>query len=349
MIRELHVHEIPDTDDYRKHIALHSRNKAIGKSLSITVSMRPRAVGELMNYTVYRQCGPNHPTPLPLNSRNPYDFVRSLSHFDIDHLCVQLPVMDQHLEDSLLLDRKMPRSFFHIQFPRMVFRRLLVSALHDRGDYFFGLFRLACQTLTIHNMTMGLFVDRTLASISPNVPTIRIFFRPCTNADVDLVDKVVDRYCYNHLDDGNPNINDNGDIRLGNKILHSYNNLELIDLDWRRGRYDPDRSDQPSRSLNRQIEMYVKESPPLYYSRDPESGLLVGRHGGPKSVKMSREVEACGCCGRHQLSAVEVCPIAYDTHHGNVANNLELNQLHRPEMKSSLKIGTRRTSTHPEM
>jgi len=293
MIRKLHVHEIPETDAYQTHIALHIRNRLIGKSSSITVSIRPRAVAQLMKYVVDRVCGPNHPTPLPPNSRNPYDFVRSLAHFDIDHLCVQLPVMDQHLEDSLLLKRTMPRNFFQIKFPRMVFRRLLVSAYHDDRDFFSGLFKLPCQSLTIHNTTLGLF-NRVLASVPPDFPTLRAFFRPCTNADVDLADKISDRYCYNHLTEGTPNINDNGDLRLGDAALDSRHHIEFIDIDWIRGKYDPARSGDSAQSIQQQVDLQMKSK--AYFPR-----------AKAKSIKLSREAEACVCCGRHQLSGDEVC------------------------------------------
>jgi hypothetical protein len=320
MIRELHVHEIPETDAYQKHIALHNRNKLMGKSLSITISMRPRAVGQLMKWVVDRVCGPNHPTPLPSNSRNPYDFVRDLSHFDIDHLCVQLPVMDQHLEDSLLLKRTMPRNFFQIEFPRMVFRRLLVSALHDDSDYFFGLFKLTCRTLTIHNVTLGLF-NRALASVSPGVPTVRAFFRPCTNADVDLVDKICDRYCYNHLTDGTPNISEDGELCLGNAALDSRHHIEFIDIDWIRGKYDPTRCGESAHSLKRQVDLLLKPKAHFPWAK-------------AKTIKLSREAEGCVCCGNHQLSVVEVC--------GNLVRyygmlelmyNAEFDQLQGAELK----------------
>jgi hypothetical protein len=340
MIRHLHVHEIPSTYIYQRHFPPLERNQSTGRPVLITVSIRPKASWQLMKEVV-DGARENR------NAARTF-LIHYMERFDIEHLCVQLPTMDQLLEDSLVPNRTMPRSFFQVQYIRSTLHRLLIGERDGRDDIF-GMLKLGCRTLTIHNMTLGMW-SRALESIPEWAETsVRAFFRPCTNADADLVAKLFDRYCYNHLGDGNPNIDDNGDIKLGYNILHSRNHLELIDMDWRRGNYEPNRSDRPSRSLNRQIEMYVKESPPLYYSRDPESGLLVGRHGGSKSVKMSREVEACGCCGRHQLSAVEVCSIAYDTRHGNVANNLELNQLHRPEMKNTLKIGKRRTSTHPEM
>jgi len=254
MIRRLYVHELPSTDVYQEHIALLERNKAAGRSFSITVSMRPRAVGQVMTYTVDRLVNHHSATR---QSRNPADFVRYLSHFDIDHMCVQLPTMDQDIEDSLVPNRKMPGNFFQIEYPRRWFRYLLVSGTDGRFDEFFYLFQSACQTLTIHNMTLGLY-NRAFNSVSRQIPTVRPFFRPCTNADADLVDKLFDRYCYNHLDDGTPNINDDGDISLGDKILRSPRNLEFIDIDWRRGRYDPNRSDETSKSLSRQIELQVQ-------------------------------------------------------------------------------------------
>jgi hypothetical protein len=247
-------------------------------------------------------------------------FTHYMERFDVEHLCVQFPTMDQLLEDSLVPNRKMPRSVFQVQYIRTALRRLLIDERVGRDDIF-GILNLEFRTLTIHNMTLGI-CDRALQSLSPWARTaVRTFFRPCTNADADMIDKLFDRYCYNHLGDGNPIINENGDIKLSNRILHSSHPWELIDMDWRRGNYDPNRSDEPSRSLIRQFEMFAKEPSPFYHQWDSERHHLVGGHGMFYSVKMSREVEACRCYGRHQLSAAEVCVVAYGADRGNEANN----------------------------
>jgi len=326
MIRHLYVHEIPSTNVYKEHIALLQRNKSAGKSGTIMVSIRPRAVGQLMKSAV--DLSLSHHSH---RWRDPHDFVRYLANFDIDHMCVQLPVMDQHFEDSLVPNRTMPRSIFQIEIIRQRLRHLLISDRYHVSNNFFGLFKLTSRTLTIHNMTLGLY-DRALdAVLSGRACTLRAFFRPRTNADSDLVDKVFDRYCYNHLTDRKPIINDNGDINLGSKTIRSDNPLELIDIDWRRGAYEPNRSDEPSRSLNRQIQLQVEESSPRSYSWDSENQTLKRRPAIPKSIKMSREVEACSCCGRHQLSAAEVCLVANHAVE-DLGNGTELDQLHRPEV-----------------
>jgi hypothetical protein len=311
MIRHLYVHEIPSAHVYRKHIALLQRNSSTAKPVLVTVSIRPKASWQLMKEVVDAN----------REDRDaPHTFIHYMERFDIEHLCVQFPTMDQLLEDSLVPNRKMPRSFFQVQYIRMTLRRLLIGERDGRGDIF-GMLNLGCQTLTIHNMTLGI-CDRALQSLSSWARTaVRTFFRPCTNADADMIDKLFDRYCYNHLGDGNPNIKENGDIKLGNRILHSSLPWELIDMDWRRGNYDPNRSDDPSRSLNRQFEMFAKESSPCFHQWDSERQHLVGEDGMFKSVRMSREVEACRCCGRHQLSAAEVCVVAYGAGRGNEANN----------------------------
>lgn len=288
MIRRLYVSELPSTDVYKEHIALLQRNKSAGTSSSIIVSIRPRAVGQLMKSAVDRSLS-HHSHQW----RDQHDFVRYLANFDIDHMCVQLPVMDQHFEDSLVPNRTMPRSLFQIEYIRQRLRHLLISRHHESNN-FFGLFNLTRRTLTIHNITLGIS-DRTLDSaLCGRTPTLRAFFRPCTNADVDLVDKVYDRYCYNHFETGTPNVNDNGDLSLGSKILNSNHPIEFIDIDWVRGSYDPARSGDSAENMNRQVQLQIQATTMPWDQSAPA-----------KSVKLSREVEACTCCGRHQLSAIE--------------------------------------------
>jgi len=71
--------------------------------------------------------------------------------------------------------------------------------------------------------------------------------------------------------------------------------MELIDIDWVRGKYQPDRDDKSLRSMEQQLEAQVENIP-----EDERVGW------GSKKMKMSNEVEMCRCCTRGQLSAVEV-------------------------------------------
>jgi hypothetical protein len=284
MIRHFDVRGIPSTDSYRSHVALLAGTQSTEEAISTTVSLRPRAAWQLMRHHIDHE------------GRNAHPFLEYLGTIGTRHLCVQLPILDQHVEDSLMPHRRMPRQWYDIFKERNELRNAMIGLRGPHRDTrFFGFFR-ACPNLTIHNLTL-VSIDHALPSPRyDSEGTVRVFFRPCTGADVDVTDKIYDNYCYNHLDKNHLGIVD-GTVKLSPRVLESSQSIQFIDMDWVRGKYDHLRDGALSRSIDDQVQHEMQRAPVIGNGN---------RAWGQKHVKISSEVEACESCGRHQLSAVEV-------------------------------------------
>jgi hypothetical protein len=219
-----------------------------------------------------------------------------LQLFDLQDMCVQLPVMDNNIDRSMLKNRSNGQDHTKYHDGLRDLREALSAPLFafDRGlDRFFDLFAVKCRHLTIHNLVMISF-DRACRSINPATKTVQAFFRPCAGADGDLMNKTEAAHCINHPVSGNVDIAD-GEFRINREVLSTSQQVDLVDMDWVRGNYDPYRSSNALYAMRAQLDLQMQE-----YSEDESKAW------GKKSIKMSNEVEACRCCKKAQLTATEV-------------------------------------------
>jgi len=291
-VKRMAIHDIPSTYICNDLLA-RAKDPTHPEYLALeTISIRPSAAWKLMQHNMsYKTDAPAHPFILYLEALKP------------QQLCIQLPILDQNLEDSLVAQRsRFPRNWDDVSYVRHHLRDAFRKS-YDRGGVLkdlFGFSRVRCPNITIHNLTM-LSTNRAFVGLSLSTKSVRIFYRPCSGADGEVTDKIWDHYCYNHRDEHNKGIVE-GKFKLNDAILRSSCNAEFIDMDWVRDKYDPTRDDHLSRSLNRQVRRHLEPS----WGTAEET-----KSCGKKRFKMSREVDACRCCGNHQLSAAEVSPPCY--------------------------------------
>jgi len=290
-VKHMAIHDIPPTyicNDILAHVQDPAQPKHFAPD---TVSIRPSAAWKLMQHDMsYERDAPPHPFILYLEALKP------------QHLCIQFPILDQNLEDSLVAQRsRSPRNWNDISNVRHHLRDAFQKSY--RGGVLkdlFGFSRIRCPNITIHNLTM-LSTNRAFVRLSQSTKSVRIFYRPCSGSDGEVTDKIWDHYCHNHRDEHNKGIVD-GKLKLSDAILRSGCNAEFIDMDWVRDKYDPTRDDDLSRSLNRQVKRHLEAS---WWTEEEKKAC------GKKTFTMSREVEACRCCGKHQLSAAGVSLSSY--------------------------------------
>jgi hypothetical protein len=274
LVRHVDIYDIPPIRMCNDVLSLAQDGTASRYLSPTTVSIRPIAAWKLMKHDMKKKKdGPPHP------------LLTYLETLGSQHLCIQFPLIDQHVEDSLVPGRQlMPRNYSDISGVRMTLRDAFLKSKYCNGSVkdLFGFSRLHCPTVTIHNLTM-ILTDRAFAGLTETTTTVRIFYRPCTGSDGEVKDKdkIWDHYCYGHCPDNNRRI---ADPTPSPAVLSSPQNAEFIDMDWVSGKYDPLRD-------NKSLQL---------------AGGLGSENWGKKSFKMANEVDACRCCGKHQLSAVEV-------------------------------------------
>jgi hypothetical protein len=219
-----------------------------------------------------------------------------LQLFDVQDMCIQLPVIDNNLDHSMQENRYdgLDPTKYHQGLKDL--RDALAAPLFefDRGlDRYFDLFAVQCRHLTIHNLVM-ISYDRAFRSIDPATATVQAFFRPCAGLDSDIKNKVQSGQCLNHPVSGSVAIAD-GEFRVNREVLSSPQQIDFVDMDWVRGYHNPLRDDESMNAIRAQVEQQLGE-----FSEEEKQGW------GPKSFKMSSEVEACRCCNKGQLTATEV-------------------------------------------
>jgi hypothetical protein len=287
-IKHMAIHDIPPTF-ICKELLSRARDDTLPQNFAPkTISIRPSATWKLMQHNMsFERDTPPHPFILYLEALRPR------------HLCIQLPLLIQTLEDSLVPQRSCnPRNWNDISSARHDLRDAFQQSRDRDGSIkdLFGFSRIRCPNITIHNLTM-LSTNRAFVGLSRSA-SVRIFYRPCSGSDGEVTDKIWDHYCYNHRDEHNLGIID-GKFKMSDGLLRSGHNAELIDMDWVRDKYDSNRDDHLSRSLNRQVRRHLEAS---WGTEEEKKGW------GKKRFKMSREVDACVCCQKRQLSVDEVCP-----------------------------------------
>lgn len=254
----------------------------------MNVSIRPNVTWHLIRYYAYK----------PVDRRRVHPFLRFLRNLSVEHMCIQLPVMDRHVEDTITTDRnhrypsRSLRPHGHLRTKGDLRNAICDSPDPDDVQCFFNMILPGCGSITFHNLVLSM-TGRALGSIVSNTKTVRAFFRPCAGADGDLVDKASSRYCYNHY---SPGSFDRGQgLHRVHKLLSRPQNMELIDMDWLRGKYEPERDREVLECTRLEMDLAIETVP-----ESERAGW------GTKILKMSNEVETCQCCTRGQLSAVEV-------------------------------------------
>lgn len=279
-VERLHFEQLPPWDICRSLQQLaRSRRLPVMQSLEC-VSLRPRAVWKLIDWTD-RHRGHQHP------------FLYYLQRLQASHLCVQMPVIDHHLEKSYMSTRIVPLdehasrsdaldqlSYLRRELRRLVARQYGPVLQTIKGEDDNWLF----QSITVHN-----FVSQLPFELAEQ--TCRIFYRPCSCLDRSVTDKVDDFFCYNHF-----STTSHARIRplelMTIKSESAVKKVELIDLDWIAGRRDATRDQAAHDGLDGAIE--ATEGTKKEYL---ESVVRLVR---------SSEAEPCVCCGHRQLSGKEV-------------------------------------------
>jgi hypothetical protein len=283
MIRHLNIHEVPLLKVCDQLASLAFNQKIRQSTEPFTISIRPTAVWQLINmrvHEVHRGCHP---------------LVRFLQLLDCEHLCIQMPVLDIDAEaEYFQLPPRLLAQYLYSNVPFVKARQELQAALIKPSNVnknFFGLIEAGCRNVTIHNLVVSM-TDQTLASLASPTATLRAFYRPCVTADGELTNRKTDIPCINHRDKSDIAT---GGVKLCYGALRRSTNVEFIDIDWVRGKYQPERDDGALRSIEQMVEVQIGQTPEAE------------REGwGEKSFKMAREVEPCRCCQKGQLSVAEV-------------------------------------------
>lgn len=245
-----------------------------------SVSLRPKAVWKIIDWTD-RHRSQEHP------------FLYYFQRLQANHLCLQLPVIDHHLEKSYMKTRIVPLnehasrsdaldqlSYLRRELRRLVARQygpVLQTIKGEDGGWLFN-------SVTIHN-----FVSQLPFELAEE--TCRIFYRPCSCLDHSVVDKVDDLFCYNHFSSTS-----HARIRplelMTIKSENSVKRVDLIDLDWIAGRRDALRDRAAHEGLD---------------------SAIGAAEGDKKSylesvVRLVRSIDAepCVCCGEGQLTGMQV-------------------------------------------
>ena len=228
----------------------------------------------------------------------PHPFLVYLSYLDVTHLCIQMPVMDRRLEESLFSSRARRPDPISWQITRQQLRDALTSPPEINTYYskyrFFDLFMVPSQRVMIHNLTLA-SCDRVVRSLNSRTTDVRIYLRPCAGVDGELFDEVADYFCYNHSISGNIDLSF-GDFRLSREILNAPQHIEFVDIDWLRGKFDGLRNEEDLKTIKAQVEDQVQEG--------TAAERKIWRR---KSFVTSSQIEGCVCCGRSQMTAREVC------------------------------------------
>jgi len=308
MIQHLNIHDIPPIEVCQRPNPKAAAQGVPHPHKPMTISIRPRAAWQLMDCFIHRYNGP-HP------------FILFLRQLDCEHLCIQIPVMDQAVE-AHHLRVTIPQYKENLSPHHFGWRQRLSAALIGHTDEnggtfpltFFDLLRPGYQSVTVHNLTMAMS-NYALASVDSSVGTFRAFCRPCVTADVELVDKVRDRHCINHrskIDIAT------GGVWLGPKALSGSTNVDFIDIDWVRGKYTSERDSGALRQIEDIVESQVQGTP---------EADRVG--WGEKSFKMAKDAESCRCCQKGQLTVAEVSQYRALISGLYKADRTELDPIHR--------------------
>jgi hypothetical protein len=169
-IKHMAIHDIPPMFTCEDLLSL-ARDDTLPRHFAPkTISIRPSATWKLMQHNMgFERDAPPHPFILYLEALRPR------------HLCIQLPLLDQTLEDSLVPQRSYnPRNWNDIASARHDLRDAFQQSRDRDGSIkdLFGFSRIRCPNITIHNLTM-LSTNRAFVGLSRST-SVRIFYRPCS-------------------------------------------------------------------------------------------------------------------------------------------------------------------------
>jgi hypothetical protein len=294
----LHFEEIPSWDICRSLHNLTQSGSSGPMGRLKHVSLRPRAIWRLIDWTD-RHRGQDHP------------FLHYFRHLTADHLCVQMPTVDRHLEKAYMLKRIVPLdqhasrqgNLDQFAFLRRELRRLVLSQYDSIIDTIRGSRGWAVRShmsVTVHNSVTDLPRGMTENAW-------RIFYRPCSCLDPSVTDKVDDYFCYNHLS-GTATYAYNrinyAELRdLSSEV--AVRSVELIDVDWTAGRNDAPRDDRVNQGLRQSIE----STNSIIVDGEELPGEDMEKQKFLEKVirtTYSDKASPCGCCGQKQLTGRQV-------------------------------------------
>ena len=290
-VKRLHFEELPPWDICQTLCGLSSTFVITGMLELVSVSLRPRAIWKIMDW------GDRHREQV-------HPFLPYLRALPADHLCLQIPTIDHHLQKAYMHERMVPLAH-HASRGEVVedqftfLRSQLQQFIHDQCRMILGTVKgqdgaapEMSSSVTIHNIVSD--IPRWLTGSS-----IRIFWRPCSCLDTSVVDKVDDYFCYNHS--VGPSNNRVGWTHLREfkyESQHEVNRLELIDLDWTAGHPDAPR-DRRAQDGWKDALAGAKRDASFGDWEDTFFDKMI-------SIMSSDETEPCVCCGHKQLTGEQV-------------------------------------------
>jgi hypothetical protein len=261
-----------------------------------TVCIGPRAIWQIADWR-NRHGGHLHPLR---------KFLHSLK---AEHICLQLPVIDQCLEQSYISTRMVP---FNQHASR--------DSCLDQMGYLGGQLKHMVQPYerniladeTIDNLPMYNFKSSTIHNQTWALPrqmwarSCRIFFRPCACRDLSFEDAPA--RCYQHIRNTASRIPANHlpSIVTSSDMLdagiNKLKSLELIDLDW---------VPQIAQSQDSGINTIISDLDAAIRSlpKDQAEALRAAT-----TTISSAEAKPCACCGNRQLSYAQVREVNFKQH-----------------------------------
>lgn len=268
------------------------------RSSLCTLSISPRAVWKFVDY--HDRHGYSHP------------FLDFLSVQCVPHICIQLPIVDSHLEKAYMISRIVPLDEHHSRsdsvdqftYLRRRLRELLNpgSSLTNSSTFGADLHQwFASQytrSLTIHNQVP--------TAHSPfGARSFRVFHRPCPCRDPSITDQIDDGFCYNHFEP----------TTLPTRVVPSLHpeqrQAEFIDLDWvsgsQEGPRDPAILDHTLRAIQHAVEEERNPQAVIFPLASAQPGGMRQREADEKvTATTAAETAQCVCCGQHQLDGTMV-------------------------------------------
>lgn len=304
LVKCLHIQEVPS-----RHLSLalkqliesHYLRELVPSILAgtrsalETLSICPKAVWKVVDYH------DRHKRVHPF-----LDFLSSLSP---PHICIQLPIIDRHLEKAYMSSRIVPLDEHHSRssnvdqftYLRSRLRDLLRPAISNRSTFgahlhpYFS--ALGTRSITIHNQVP--------IARPPVTDSFRVFHRPCACRDPSISDPVDDDFCYNHFEPTTLL------TRVVTGLHAEQGRVEFIDLDWVSGSEHAARDAAIMEHTVGAIETVVgRQKNPLAddsaFAR--RSSAMDKERGVDEKVTASTaaETEECICCGHRQLDGAKV-------------------------------------------
>jgi hypothetical protein len=291
LVQRLHFAEMPSTAVCLNLARNTYLNKLPEMSKLRSISLRPRAVWQIVDWT------DRH-----LDTEAP--FTQYLRELPAHNVCIQMPVIDHHLEKSYMSSRIVSADYHTYRDrdidgfddprrPTPTQHAYLRGYLSEMTALYLprvsnSVGWLTTCRLVVHNCVVGL---RSL--MGEPLGSCQIFYRPCVCRDHHVTDKIDDLFCYNHF---NPTVDDRidpYDLPEPEDVPPNMNVLELVDFDWRTGTID-----------NAIREDAIVDRLKAGIARQDDSAKEFLQR--VVKFKDSTEVQPCECCGNKQLTYEQV-------------------------------------------